>query len=782
MSSQLIIPVSTYRLQFNGDFRFIEARALVTYLNCLGISDVYASPVLKARQGSPHGYDVIDPTELNPELGSKKDFEDLVKGLRQHGMGLLLDIVPNHMATSRENPWWRDVQEKGPDSPFASFFDIGWLNFIGSKGKSTGHRRFFDIGDLIGVRVEEPKVFEATHSFVIRLVSEGKVMGLRIDHIDGLYDPLEYLRRLQRCISSSSESPRFYVVVEKILSGEEVLPEDWPVSGTTGYDFANVLNALLIDSDGLAILGKMYSQVTGSRKPFHDLVYEKKKHVMLKLFHGEINALGQWLAYFSGQFTKRKASQALREVTACLPVYRTYIRNSTVAASDRFYLGIAFREAENHGVASKDVLDFLKQVLLLDFPNNIGREKEKEWIDFVARWQQLTGAIMAKGYEDTALYNYHRLVSLNEVGGTPDTSGLSVDDFHVWNRNRLKNWPDTLNATSTHDTKRSEDARARISVLSEIPDEWQAHFTRWMQLNRAKKRAVKGKPMPEPNSELLLYQTLIGAWPIDIEEVPTFKERLKAYMLKAVREAKAITSWIKVNQEYEEAVLDFIDRILHDTTDNEFFIDFLKFQKKIAWYGALNSLSQLLLKITSPGVPDFYQGMELWDFSLVDPDNRRPVDFIKHKRLLDNMLRKEKDSKLPLVSEILASWKDGRIKLYVTYKALNCRREYSELFQRGDYIPLRVEGQNRENVCTFVRHYEDTWVLVAVPRLFTKLTSENMLHVGKQIWIDGRILLPEYSPKRWCNIFTDEIIAGENWMALAELFNKFPVAMLTPSA
>lgn len=769
MSDRRRIPTATYRLQFNKAFRFEDARALVSYLNRLGISDIYASPILKARQGSSHGYDVTDPTCLNPELGNERDINALVKELRRYDMGLLLDIVPNHMAASPENPWWRDVQEKGRESPFAKFFDSNWLNFKDS-GTATGHRRFFDIGDLIGVRVEDPQVFQATHSLIHRLISEGKITGLRVDHIDGLYDPLEYLQLLGESMGGA------YTVVEKILSEYESFPKNWPVCGTTGYDFTNVLNCLFVDRDGVKALNNLYAQVTGSVESFRELVYEKKKQVILELFSGEIDALGQWLTHLSGQFTAPEMSRALVEVTACLPVYRTYTSSVEVSDSDRRYIEGAASEAAGRKAVPKTALGFLKRVLLLDFPGNIDEGDKKEWLNFVMHWQQLTGAIMAKGFEDTALYSYNRLISLNEVGGSPDSSGLSLEDFHEWSLTRVKHWPHTMNTTSTHDTKRSEDVRARISILSEIPDEWAEHLGIWMKYNEAKKHLVNGQPMPEPNTELLLYQTLIGAWPLFTEEVPEFKERLKAYMIKAVREAKTMTSWLKMNQAYEDSIISFIDAVLVNSADNKFLPDFLKFQERIAYYGALNSLSQLLLKITSPGVPDFYQGLEAWDFSLVDPDNRRPVDFKKRRELLDNLLREE-----PSTRDLLASWKYGRIKLYVTYKALNFRRDCPLLFQKGDYIPLSVSGTRQEQVCVFARRYGKKWALVATPRFFTKLSGAGGLPIGKQVWDDDYILVPEDTPQNCLNIFTGDIIEGRKSLPLAEVFGAFSVALLIPS-
>lgn len=779
MSSRQRIPIAAYRLQFNREFRFEDACSLVPYLNKLGISDIYASPILQARRGSTHGYDVTDPTRLNPELGPDKDYNALVNALQKHGMELLLDIVPNHMSASPENPWWWDVVDKSQDSPYFSYFDINWLDFHGVRDVSTDYRRFFDVSELVGMRVEDPQVFEVTHRLIINLINEGKITGLRIDHIDGLYDPLEYLKRLQQQFPPSVNSPGIYLVVEKILSGDEALSENWPVSGTTGYDFAGTLNTLFIDRKGIERLRVIYSQLSGSENSLHEVVYEKKKQVMCELFPGEIDALGQWLAGLSDHLAIPEAKDTLIEMTACLPVYRTYTRNMEVKVGDRQIIEIAVKEAIRHRSCPEVALSFLRRVLLLDFPPGLSPEDGYEWLEFVMRWQQLTGAIMAKGFEDTTLYNYHCLISLNEVGGRPDTIGLSVQDFHRWNSNRMKYWPHTINTTSTHDTKRSEDVRARINVLSELPDEWEEQLMRWCRYNMGEKRKSRGLPVPEPNIEMLLYQTLIGAWPLYVEEISDFHERLKAYMIKAVREAKTITNWIKVNQEYEDDLLGFIGSILEDSVENEFLHDFQKFQGKIAWYGALNSLSQVLLKITSPGVPDFYQGTDLWDFSLVDPDNRRRVDFKKREKLLDAMVREK-----PAIGDILASWQDGRIKLYVTYKALNMRKKYRRLFREGEYVPLKVEGESKKHVCAFARNYGSQWVLTIVPRFFTKLAETGEFPLGIKTWQDDCVLLPRSSPQQWENVFTGETIeifgAGKT-IHLADVFRTFPVTLLVPS-
>ncbi|MFC1909254.1 malto-oligosyltrehalose synthase [Chloroflexota bacterium] len=788
----LRIPVATYRLQFNRQFRFKDAFDLVPYLQKLGISDLYASPILKARRGSSHGYDVVDPSSLNPDLGNEADFNALAQKLKSYEMGLLLDIVPNHMAASPENPWWQDVLEKGSDSPYAHYFDMDWLAFGKAQGKHTGYRRFFDIGDLVGIRVEDSSVFETVHSLIFRLTTEGKITGLRIDHIDGLYNPLEYLLRLQHCITpqagEAKKAASFYVVVEKILSGDETLPEEWPVFGTSGYDFTNIVNSLFVDSRRAEALNEIYSRFTGFRAVFKNVIYEKKKQVMSELFPEEMRALGQYLIQLVQQdidtanLSSKELTEALIEVTACLPIYRTYARNLEVSPRDKLYLENAVDEVKRRNPnIDGDAINFLQRIFTLDFPHYLTLEQKDAWLSFILRWQQLTGAIMAKGFEDTTLYCYNRLLSLNEVGGQPDSPGISVDDFHQYNLARLEHWPHTLNATSTHDTKRNEDVRDRINVLSEIPEEWKQRLNQWSEWNLPKKTNLDGLSVPEPNTEMFTYQTLIGAWPLYQVEVADFKERLKAYMLKAVREAKVYTSWLSPNAGYESSLTEFVDSILESSKDNFFLEDFLRFEKKIAFCGALNSLSQVLLKITSPGVPDFYQGTELWDFSLVDPDNRRPVDFGKRVKLLDGLIQQEIQGQETLVEQILKYWWDGRVKLYVTYKALDIRRTDKEVFQDGTYVPLQVERRSQENVCAFARNTGGKWTLTVVPRLLTRLVDVGTFPVGQQVWGDDILELPEGTPKHWLNVLTGETLkasSGRKGLSLSEIFHVFPVALL----
>jgi (1->4)-alpha-D-glucan 1-alpha-D-glucosylmutase len=942
------LPVATYRVQLNRQFRFEDARKLVPYLCRLGISDLYASPILKARWGSTHGYDVVDPASLNPELGSEEDFEALSRELKGYEMGLLLDIVPNHMAASPENPWWRDILENGRYSPYAAFFDIDWaaaedriilpiltspyrqaldtgqfslilddtglsvryrdcnlpldirsyrlvlshrwdtleaalssnhpdlepvfrlINtlehlppssgpqktgreyherqaaketfriivsrvprvkawlgegialFNGCRGRpesfalmddlleqqayrlefwrsalgQLNYRRFFDVSDLIGLRVEEEEVFQAVHALILRFVREGKVTGLRIDHVDGLRDPRQYLIRLQPQVTQGATEVgrprRSYVVVEKILSGGETLPWDWPVSGTTGYDFANMLNALFIDGEGARALNEIYRRFTGSRATFDDVVYENKRQVVAELFPGEVRGLGRMLADLARRaesaagLSAEKLKQALTEVTACLPVYRTYTRTFKVSPRDRIYLEQAVAEARRHqGTANTTAVDFLKRVLTLDFPDYTTTARKETWLDFVLRWQQLTGAVMAKGFEDTALYGYSRLLSLNEVGGDPGSNGLSIDYFHRRNRVRLEHWPHTMNATSTHDTKRSQDTRARINILSEIPEEWGAHLSRWCHWNEPKKCRVKEVPVPEPDIEMLIYQTLIGAWPLNETEVPEFKKRLKDYLTKAVREAKVHTSWLSPDRDYESALDTFLKSILEDSPQNGFLRDLLPFTRKITYYGMLNSLAQVLLKATCPGVPDFYQGAELWDFSLTDPDNRRPVDFVKRKTLLADLTRKEAQGQKSLAQEVISSWQDGRVKLYVTVKALGARRAGRDVFQEGQYLPLKVAGGKQGHVVSFARRRDSTWFLVVAPRLPAKLVAPGTLPVGRRVWDDDRLLLPDGAPEGWSNLFTGESLklstSGEKGLPLCDVLSIFPVALLVAS-
>lgn len=695
--------------------------------------------------------------------------------------------------------------------------------------EEINYRRFFDINGLGAIRVEDPVVFEATHRLLFDLVAAGKITGLRIDHADGLQDPVDYLKRLQaacfcrryrgsftpaggdqpddepvataqeayaRILEADPGYKPFYILAEKILLKAEKLPANWPVYGTTGYDFANQVNGIFVEGANAKLFDTIYTRFMQHRVDFHDALYQKKKLVMQVALSSEINTLGHYLNRISEQnrhtrdFTLNSLIKSLIEVIACFPVYRTYIADYEVTERDRQYIEAAVKGARRLNPAvSASVFDFIRDVLLLRFPDNLPEEQRSARLDFVKRFQQLSGPVMAKGVEDTTFYIYNRLVSLNEVGGSPERFGISLEAFHGQNIDRCKTRPLAILATSTHDTKRSEDVRARINVLSEIPELWREGLMRWSRQNRRIKLVVDGRARPSRNEEYLLYQTLVGTWPFchpGTAEFGEFRERIKAYMLKAMREAKVHTSWINPDSHHEDAALYFIDMILKDSPENGFLPDFNAFQQLTAACGVFNSLSQLLLKITSPGIPDIYQGNELWDFSLVDPDNRRPVDFSTRMALLEQLERLTEEQGLARTAEELTRRRrDGQIKLYLTWKALTFRREQRELFEQGRYLPLEVTGPHREHVCAFERSTNDRAVLVVVPRFCSRLIEHpNGLPLGPEVWQDTGILQPfDTSCSAYRNLLTGELLRlelqeGRPTLLLHKVLALFPVALL----
>jgi (1->4)-alpha-D-glucan 1-alpha-D-glucosylmutase len=525
---------------------------------------------------------------------------------------------------------------------------------------------------------------------------------------------------------------------------------------------------------------------------FSDVVYEQKKKVMQELFAGELSHLGRRLASLAeeeqgGGGNGEEHTQALMEVSACLAVYRTYTRTFEVASRDRAHIEAAVEEAGRRNPAlSGGSLDFVRRVLLLGFRRSLAARRRAQWLDFVMRWQQFTGPVTAKGLEDTALYNYPRLLSLNEVGGDPGGAHVSdaAERFHRHNAETLARWPHTLNATSTHDTKRSEDVRARINVLSEMPVAWARRLNRWSRLNKGKKSLVNGRSVPDPNEEMLLYQTVVGAWPLDARDIPEFGQRLKAFVIKAAREAKVNTSWLDPDEPYESGLASFVETVLDESAPNRFLEEFLRFEESIACYGALNSLAQTLLKIASPGVPDFFQGSELWDFSLVDPDNRRPVDFSKRSQLLRQLQDPELGDRARLVRGLLADWRDGRIKMYVIAKALRFRKAHAIVFQRGDYLPLRASGEHQERIVAFARNHASDWALLAVPRLFQRLRRPGYPPIGRRVWKNTLLFLPRGAPERWIDVLTGGSLNASparegTALKLAEVFRHLPVALLS---
>jgi (1->4)-alpha-D-glucan 1-alpha-D-glucosylmutase len=972
-------PLSTYRLQFNENFRFTDACRLVPYLHRLGVSHCYASPILKARAGSPHGYDIIDHNQINPEIGTEEEFRQLVSELKAHGLGLLLDTVPNHMGIGPgPNPWWQDVLQNGRASAHADFFDIDWqplkhelrdkvlipilgnsygeeleqgniqlrfeqgqcrvryfenvlpvdpqtvplifdqrdltrvgdehdrilgdfrallaelrqmptsnttepslvqrrqrelpvllrrlerlgadpyiagvidhalqamngrpgepksfdglhcvleaqpyrLAFWRVSGEEINYRRFFDVNDLVGLRMEDPRVFAETHKLIRRLLGQGLVQGLRIDHPDGLLNPVQYFRRLQmlyvasRCCGPEPKGPTLdngiefevkqsfqgapqqvapmYLLVEKILERGEHLPA-WPVDGTVGYSFLNLVNGVLVDRRSEHYLTNLYHRVIGRAVDPNEIIYESKKHIMYSALASEVNVLSHLLDQISmpdrraRDFTRSVLRNVIRETIAEFPVYRTYIdERGNVSEFDRRYIEDAIERGKLRTPEITPAFDFLRRVLLLQQAERqddtiFGYSRQ---LYFTLKFQQLTGPVMAKGLEDTTCYVYNRFTSLNEVGGSPAEFGVSLSEFHQGNRHRAERWRHSMLATSTHDTKRSEDVRARLDVLSEMPRHWSANVMKWRRMNRARKIQLSdGRLVPDANEEYLLYQTIVGTWPMQLDaesELQEFVERIQRYMEKAVHEAKVNLSWLNSNPDYVSALKEFIARILAPEVrgkSNHFFESLLKFLPQLKFFGAMNSLTQTLLKLTCPGVPDVYQGQELWDFSLVDPDNRRAVKFATRTEMLNAMQAGDNVGRPGMWQELLDHWQDGRIKLWLTERVLNFRREHRALFGDGDYLPLRAQGNKEENVIAFARNYSGESVVVVAPRFAYSLMRGGMRAPVGTAWGDSKLALPPGQANRtFRNVFTgQDVRASGDRMLCRELFAHLPFALL----
>jgi (1->4)-alpha-D-glucan 1-alpha-D-glucosylmutase len=665
------------------------------------------------------------------------------------------------------------------------------------------YRRFFDVNDLAALRVENEAVFAATHRLVLELIGSGALDGLRIDHADGLYDPRGYFHRLSDKIAQATGaaggSRPIYLVAEKITASFERLPADWPLHGETGYHFANVVNRLLVDTASKARMSRTYRAFIGEPRQWPDIAYECQHRVLRKSLASELNTAANLLARIADgdrqtrDFTLASLWRALAEVIACFPVYRTYVTDS-VSESDRRYIDWAIAGASRRGSSiEQPVFDFVRSALLLELAVQ-GESARARMRRFAMKFQQITAPITAKGIEDTALYRFNRLVSLNEVGGEPDLYGSSVSAFHADAQYRARHWPHEMLATSTHDTKRSEDVRARISVLSEIPAEWRRAVDRWRRFNRTRRREVGGVPAPSPDDEYLLYQTLIGSWPLaepDEAGLESYRERLEAYMLKAAREAKVRTSWAAPGTEYEEALIQFIRAALERREGNVFLADFYAFNRRIVRFGLLNGLSQALLKLTAPGVPDVYQGNELWDFSLVDPDNRRPVDYSLRRRLLE-ALACGPDGSAPLARALASDVTDPRCKLFVHVRMLELRRRDPELFRLGEYLPLKVTGLRAAHLCAFARRLEGRAAVVLAPRLYLKLLgpgsaideSAQRLPLGPEVWTDTAVQLPSRpdAPLRSVLDAAEVPLAGDDgspYISAGAALQSFPVALLT---
>jgi len=954
------IPGATYRIQFHKDFQFRDAIRLVPYLHRLGITDLYSSPVLQARPGSTHGYDVVDHSLINPELGGEEALRELSQELQKHGMGLVVDIVPNHMGVLHEsNRWWMDVLENGPGAAHANHFDIDWnppkeelqnrvliptlgqqfgacleagelqlrfsddgvftlhyydktfptaprtwtpllLRAIASLRESLSpedenvmelesittalhnlplreetepdriverqrekevakrrlraliqsapairdaicsvvtdlngkpedvrsydaleqfiegqayrlsfwrvapdeinYRRFFDVNELAAIRVESPAVFKEVHATIFRLMQEGVITGLRIDHPDGLYNPPQYFADLQRLcqialMNGSLETGEFpshsrdtaaWVVVEKILARQERLRPDWLVHGTSGYEYLNLVNGVFVDKANERAMLKLYAKFVGSSVNFSNLMYECKKLILEIAMSGELMVLSRRLDRISEQnrrtrdFTLDSLQNALREFIACFPVYRSYTRpdSSEVSEDDRRYIITALRAAKRRNPSiDPSIYEFLGSVVLMELKQDLNDEQWSARRDFVLSLQQFTGPVMAKGLEDTAFYRELPLVSLNEVGGEPEHFGYSVDEYHRRCKEVVQNWPHTLLATSTHDTKRSEDVRARINVLSEMPKQWEKALQRWRMLNRKRKRQVDGIHVPTMHEEYLLYQTMLGMWPLEDSGREALVERLQQYMTKATREAKVHTSWVSVNTAHEEALSSFIGDILDEQRSAKFLAEFRAFVETVGHFGVINSLGQILLKVTSPGVPDFYQGTELWDLSLVDPDNRRPVDYDRRMGYMDEV-RMPGEGGLDGPT-LMQNWRDGRIKMVTLHRALCIRRDHRGIFETGEYIPLETTGTCATHLLAFARRSGEGWAVTIVPRLLASAGLQPGTVVSPDWWADTEVVLPAEAPGKWRNIFTGAEVAASDRQAIAVKFLvDFPVALL----
>jgi len=908
------IPLATYRLQLTAAFNFERAAEIVPYLEALGITHLYASPFMKARHGSTHGYDVVDHTRLNPELGGEAGFAKLSEALHAHGLGLILDFVPNHVGVHcADNPWWLEMLEWGPAAPHASAFDIDWdqlphrkrggvlLPILGSSygealergeielryddnegsfscwyfehrlpiaperygellrtvvkeadaeateaGKHIlalasryrglrhpnrqeaphfkqelkeiagsadiiargldayragvdrpaqklalhhllerqhyrlGHwrlassdinyRRFFDVNSLAGLRVEEASVFEASHRLVKRLIAEGKLQGLRLDHIDGLRDPAQYFQRLRRLIrEAQGDDPKpFYVVVEKILGEGELLHEFAGVHGTTGYEWMNAITRLLADGKGLDALDEVWRQVSNRPPKLEPVLKEAKRRVLETLLTSEFTVLVRLLAriasghYSSRDFSADSLRQALELYVLHFPVYRTYLTGAGPDALDRALIETTIAQARAEWYAADEgIFDFLRDALTLDLikpgrpPHSAPRVRR-----FALKLQQFTGPLMAKSLEDTAFYRFHRLLALNEVGGDPAAPALSIGDFHEMMQARARDWPHGMTATATHDTKRGEDARARLVALSEIPSEWTSTVARWKILNAPHVVTNGAMRAPSAAAEYMLYQTLLGAWPLEGPD-PSFTERITAYAQKAAREGKEQTSWLNPHANYEAGLSTFIGRILDPSISGEFLESIAALARRVALLGALNSLSQLTLKATLPGVPDFYQGTEFWDLSLVDPDNRRPVDFQARADVLKSL-------GTPDWSTMARGWVNGHVKLAWTARLLQLRAQLADVFTSGDYHALEVSGPHREHVVAFARRRGNDACIVAVVRHFAAFTD------GGRDWprsaaFEGALDLRGFAP---------EGMQEADELPLKALFPEMPVAVL----
>ena len=924
------IPLATYRLQLHRGFGFAQCREILPYLAALGISHVYASPIYKARAGSEHGYDVCDHQSLNPELGTKEEFDQLMAKCKELGLGWIQDIVPNHMAVSGENGMLVDVLENGESSRYIGYFDIDWNHpyksmtgrmlapFLGGyysqalekgeiqlkfgedgfsvhyyaikfplridsyvkiltynidalrdkvgrdnpdytkllgilynikglttekreserydqlyfikhllfelyqipvfhefidnnikmfngmdesvqgdrfamlddllteqffrlafwkvAGEEINYRRFFSINDLISLRVEDEAVFNHTHKLILEHIQDHGFSGLRVDHIDGLYDPTSYLQRLR------AYAPDAYIVVEKILMRHESLPAFWPVQGTTGYDFMNLACGLFVDTGKDAVFQKIYTTFSGMKRSLEEVLADKKINVITRHMAGDVDNLARLIKTVSSMdrqgrdITMLALKQAITAVLVQFPVYRTYISREAFRPADLAYIRGAIRATRRANPEMNFELDFLERFLLLEFGENMEDSGRSEWTRFVMRFQQVTGPLLAKAMEDSTFYVVNRLLCLNEVGGDPGIFGITDKDWHADVLKRMEAWPATMNATATHDGKRGEDARMRLAALSELPELWRDSLKTFAKSARGKKQRVGSRLVPDRNEEYFLYQTLLANLPFSGQEASAFGPRLKSYLVKAMREAKEHSNWISPDEQAEQIYSAFAESLIKESPKNAFKKDFQVLWKRISRLGLVNSLSQALLKLTVPGLPDFYQGTELWDFSLVDPDNRGPVDFNLRRKMLGDMTVALAADRKKLLRDLLGKATDGRVKLFLIWKCLAARREHEELFRKGDYQPLAFYGPKQGMAFGFARTLGEKAALTIIPRLFAKAIGEEAQYPLGPFWEDTSLNLP--LDRDFTDMFTGERYPANSPVHLRDVFRDLPFALL----
>ncbi|MCW3078978.1 malto-oligosyltrehalose synthase [Segetibacter sp.] len=900
-------PISTYRLQFHKDFTFSDFEKIIPYLTKLGVGTIYASPVFEATPGSVHGYDGVNPHKINPEIGTEAQLFTISQRLKELGIKWLQDIVPNHMAFDPNNPWLKDVLEKGQKSVYASFFDVPWtgkiyhgkimIPFLGSplqevikngelkvsfeeprfvlkyydstyplrlrsyitilqagagepnqavqqlldqvkdiqrseepeayketlhefqlqlsalvknettKGylesclqkvnedqevirkiadeqvyqlvnwQKTDHkinfRRFFTVNGLICLNMQDNDVFLYYHKYIKELLDKGVFQGLRIDHIDGLFDPTRYLQQLRELVGEET-----YIVVEKILEPGEGLPGYWPIEGNTGYDFLGIVNNAFTNKASENDFTEYYKNLVKDDRSIHQQLHDKKSYILHENMGGELSNLHHLFEDMNlvednelSKATPEILKEAIGEFLIQCPVYR--------------YYGNRLPLDETEAGDVQDILNRIKQskpelataiplleTALLHRPKEGDKAYNARALRFYQRCMQFTGPLMAKGVEDTLMYTYNRFIGHNEVGDSPEAFGNSPEEFHQKMLDRQEKWPLSMNGTSTHDTKRGEDVRARLNVLTDLPDEWLSAVKEWKELNKELKEQGK----PDANDEYLIYQTLVGAYPMPTQGDDDFKNRVQEYLQKALREAKTHSNWTTPNEEYEAATKDFAVKLLD--TNTPFWKNFEKFHKKLSDFGVVNSLAQVLVKFTAPGIPDVYQGTEFWDFSLVDPDNRRPVDYELRQQLMNELEAQANEEHENLMSHLWENRYSAKIKLWLTHALLNERKENDKFFAHAEYIPLTVDGEYASNVLAYARHLQNNWYVIAVPLHLACLCKQQQQEILAVDWKDTRIVLPTEAPTSYQHLFLKKAGTHQKEIALKEIFKCLPLAVL----